>query len=161
MRVTFLTLLLVTMLATPVQGDGGRIAWTGERSGRRAAIVVAPVAPRVGGVQLDWIGPSDGEGSVRAEHETGLLIEAPLVRQNGEWHAILEMFAEGRWTVRLDPDGVGGEDPIEIPIEIGPAIPPWQTQWPWVLAWVPMVAVGMFVAMRRRILPRDSQEDPR
>ena len=158
MRFALLSMLLVSIIAVPAAADGGRIAWTGERGGRRAAIVVAPVAPRVGSVQFDWIGPSNGQGSVQADHETGIRIEAPLLRRNGEWHSILEMFAEGRWSVRLDPDGAGGEEPIEIPIEIGPAIPQWRTQWPWIFAWVPMVAVGLLVAMRRRILPRDSPE---
>ena len=159
MRVALLLLLMVLVPATPVCADGGRIAWTGERAGRRAAIVVAPVAPRVGTVQLDWIGPSDGGGSVQARHESGLLVEASLSPRNGEWHSILDLFAEGRWTIRLDPDGPGVEEAIEVPVEIGPAIPEWRTQWPWILAWVPMVAIGLFVAVRRRILTTQPREE--
>ena len=101
MRSTFLFMLVICLLASPAPADGGRIAWTGERAGRRAAIVVAPVAPRIGALQIDWIGPSEGGGSVKARHETGILLDAPLVRQGDEWHAVLEMFAEGRWSVTM------------------------------------------------------------
>ena len=158
MRSTFLFMLVICLLASPAPADGGRIAWTGERAGRRAAIVVAPVAPRIGALQIDWIGPSEGGGSVKARHETGILLDAPLVRQGDEWHAVLEMFAEGRWSVRVDPDGDGDEAAIEIPIEIGPAIPEWRTQWPWMFAWVPMVAVGLFAGVRRRAASPRSRE---
>lgn len=155
MRAFLLLLALFATSSVPVLADGGRIAWTGERDGRRAAIVVAPVAPRTGLVRIDWIGPGEDGGVVRMEHETGLLLEAPLLARGAEWHAELEVLAPGAWAVRLDPDGSGEVAPIEFPIQVGPPIPEWRTQWIWIFAWIPMVAIGMFTAGRRRMLPRD------
>lgn len=155
MRVCLLVLASYLSLSAAVHADGGRITWTGERDGRRAAIVVAPVAPRIGLVRVDWIGPGDDAGMVRMVHEGGMSMEAPLLSRGGERHAEFEVLAPGIWTVRLDPDGPGEVEPIEFPMEVGPPIPEWRTQSIWIFSWVPMVAIGMFVAARRRMVPPD------
>ncbi len=155
MRVRLLVLASYMSLSAAVHANGGRITWTGERDGRRAAIVVAPVAPRIGLVRVDWIGPGDDAGIVRMVHEAGMSMEAPLLSRGGERHAEFEVLAPGIWTVRLDPDGPGEVEPIEFPMEVGPPIPEWRTQSIWIFSWVPMVAIGMFVAARRRMVPPD------
>lgn len=144
-----LTLALL-LVGDVVHGDGGRIAWFGERDGRRAAVIVSPAAPRVGLLRIDWVGTATGEGVVEATHEAGMREDADFVKVGDEWHASFELFAEGRWELKIDPDGVGPLTGVTVPVEIGPPIPAWRTQWPWLLAWIPMAGAGLYAAFRRR-----------
>lgn len=141
------------LVVDPVQGDGGRIAWSGERDGRRAAVIVSPVAPRVGVLRIDWVGAANENGTVEAVHELDIRQDGGFVKVGDEWHASLELFVEGRWALAIDPDGAGPLTGVTVPVEIGPPIPAWRTQWPWLLAWIPMLGVGLYAAFRRR-LPR-------
>lgn len=145
--------LWILSIVDPVQGDGGRIAWSGERDGRRAAVIVSPVAPRVGVLRIDWVGAANEAGTVEAVHELDIRQDAGFVKVGDEWHASLELFVEGRWTLAIDPDGAGPLTGVTVPVEIGPPIPAWRTQWPWLLAWIPMLGVGLYASFRRR-LPR-------
>ncbi len=146
--------VLAIVLAQPAaHADGGRIAWTGERGGVTGTIVVAPVAPRIGVVQLDWIGPlpEATAGLVRATHEYAVDAEAGFERRGPEeHHATLELLAPGRWDLVVDPDGDGPLAAVELVIEVGGPLPAWRTQWPWLFSWVPLTAIGWYAASRRR-----------
>ena len=137
-------------LGDVARGDGGRIAWSGERDGRRAAVIISPAAPRVGLLRIDWVGTATADGVVEATHEAGMREDADFVNVGEEWHASFELFAEGRWELKIDPDGAGPLTGVTVPVEIGPPIPAWRTQWPWLLAWIPMVGIGLYAAFRRR-----------
>ena len=142
--------LVPCLVLGSASADGGRIAWTGERDGSRSAIVVAPLAPRIGTVRIDWIGRMDEDAHVVASHdETGFRVREPIVRVGDEGHALLELSLDGRWSIDVVPSREAAADPIRIPIEVGPAMPGWRSQWPWMFAWVPMVGVGLAAAVRR------------
>ena len=67
-----------------------------------------------------------------------------------EHHAELELLAPGLWDLQVDPDGEGPMEAVEVSIELGPPAPAWRSQLIWLLAWIPMVAIGLYAGSRRR-----------
>ena len=69
--VSLLSCVAVSLCTPDAVADGGAVVWTGERLGQRAAVVVAPAAPRAGVVEISWIGFVHEGAFVRATHEDG------------------------------------------------------------------------------------------
>lgn len=139
------------LLSTPpAVADGGRIVWAGTRGDVAAAIIVAPAAPRVGAIRIDWVGPADPQGVVHAMHENGLRERGLMVMRGDEHHVEFELLVPGLWELQVDPDGDGPMQGVEVSIELGPPLPAWRSQLVWLLAWIPMVAVGLYAGSRRR-----------
>ena len=136
----------------PVCADGGVVAWDGTATDDPALLIVAPPAPVVGPLSLDWIGPSGNHASVRATHEDGMVAIADFDGDSSvtERHATLELLAPGRWTIEVTPGVERVDGPILALVEIGPPPGGAASYWPYLFAWVPMVGVGLFAASRRR-----------
>ncbi len=136
----------------PVCADGGVVAWDGTTTDDPALLIVAPPAPVVGPLSLDWIGPSGDGASVRASHEDGMVAIADFDGDPSsiERHAVLELLAPGRWTIEVTPGVDRADGPILALVEIGPPPGGATSYWPYLFAWVPMVGVGLFAASRRR-----------
>ena len=147
--------LLFTMplwIATvPAEADGGGVVWTGLRLDRPPAVIVSPPAPRIGEIEIAWVGARHPEASVTARHVDGLELlaafEPGLLAD--EHRALLDLGIPGAWSMRLDPDGEGPAAPVVFELVVGDAIPPWRTMWPAIFAWVPLVAIGLAAAWRR------------
>ena len=120
---------------------------------RRAAVVVAPAAPRAGVVEISWIGFVHEGAFVRATHEDGSVGIAPLFRQvlDGEVRAVLELSKHGQWSVELDPDGDSEAEPARFSIEVAPSLPPWSAHLLELFIWIPLVAIALFAAHRRSL----------
>ena len=151
--VSLLSCIAVSLCTPDAFADGGAVVWTGERLGQRAAVVVAPAAPRVGVVEISWIGIVDEGAFVRATHEDGSVGIAPLFRQvlDGEVRAVLELSKYGQWSVELDPDGDSEAEPARFSIEVAPSLPPWSAHLLELFIWIPLVAIALFAAHRRSL----------
>lgn len=155
-RTVTAAILAGCLASAAAHADGGRIAWTGTRDDVPGTIVIAPMAPRVGVVRLDWVGllPEQATAVVRARHAYAVEVAAVFeARGLEDHHATLELFAPGRWELAVDPDGDGPLEPVDLVIEIGGPLPAWRSQWPWLFSWVPVTALGWYAAGRRRSNP--------
>ncbi|MCP4797780.1 MAG: hypothetical protein GY885_16640 [Phycisphaeraceae bacterium] len=147
--------LLATMplwIATvPALADGGVVVWTGLRLDRPSAVIVSPPAPRIGGMEIAWVGVRHPEASVTARHVDGVEVlagfEPGLLAD--EHRALLDLAIPGAWSMRLDPDGEGPAAAVVFDVVVGDAVPPWRTMWPAIFAWVPLAAIGLAAAWRR------------
>lgn len=128
------------------------MAWDGTTGDDPALLIVAPPAPVVGPLALDWIGASGDRATVRAVHDDGMVAVAEFDGDAStlERHAVLELLAPGRWTLEMTPGVDRGDGPVLAVVEIGGPPGGIRDHWPYLFAWVPMVGVGLFAASRRR-----------
>ncbi len=148
----FLILLTLTLCSRPAWGDGGVVAWDGTRSESPALLIVAPPAPVVGPLAIDWIGRSGERAVIRAVHEDGMVAAAEFDGDADtlERHAVLLLDAPGRWRLEVEIGIERSDGPVRAVVEIGPPPGSAASYWPYLFAWVPMVGVGLFAAARRR-----------
>ncbi|RPG16474.1 MAG: hypothetical protein CBB69_008585 [Phycisphaera sp. TMED9] len=149
-------MVLASFLAMPVsqvEADGGVVVWTGTRSERPAAVVVSPPAPRVGVIEIAWVGPRDPAAEAIVRHAGGTRMRSGFVdaRIDGEFKASFEIAVPGTWSVEIDPDGDGVAVPVRFDIVVGGPIPAWRSLWLPLFAWVPLVGVGLLAAWRRAV----------
>ena len=146
-----LFLMPLWLVTVPALSDGGVVVWTGARLDQPSAVIVSPPAPRVGALEIAWVGLRNPEASLTARHVDGLEIrtdfEPGLLAE--EHCALLELTVPGAWSMRLDPDGDGPAAAVTFEVVVGDALPPWRSMWPAIFAWVPMVAIGLGAAWRR------------
>lgn len=153
-RMPAVTLLLVAVaaMAPSAHADGGAVMASVDSGGRRVTVFVAPVAPRAGTIEVSVlrVGAADSEEEpappimITARLPGGALERsAPMStrHQGNRWFesAWLDLPAEGRWSIVVD--GGAGWPSASFDLEVGPPLPPWRTQWPWLLAWVPLTAL--------------------
>jgi hypothetical protein len=139
------------LVAVPALADGGVVVWTGLRLDRPSAVIVSPPAPRIGEIEIAWVGARRQEASITARHVDGVEVVAgfePGLLAD-EHRALLDLAIPGAWSMRLDPDGEGPAPPVVFEIIVGDAVPPWRALWPAIFAWVPLVAIGLAAAWRR------------
>lgn len=119
--------------------DGGVPILVSTLGGRTWTLMMRPASPSVGPIELDLLG-SDG---------TAALLE--MRERNGPWeaisfeagpdprvvHARTELESAGPCEFRLRVGGV--DTPVEARVEVSERSAAVSTQWPWALAWVPMV----------------------
>ncbi len=159
-RARFMIAIAALAHASAVWADGGIVAWSGERLNQRAAVIVSPAAMRVGLVEFVWIGAHREGAVVIATNSAGQRLDCPLregatVEGGGtELRAALELPSEGSWTIEVDPDGEGTAASAVFSLEVGPPLPAWSAVWPYLFAWIPMVAIGLFAARRSHRAPK-------
>ena len=141
----------VSMPVSQVTADGGVVVWTGTRSEHPAAVVVSPPAPRVGLIEIAWIGTRDAAAEVIVRHSDGTVMRSGFreVRIDGEFKADFELAVPGTWSIEIDPDGDGAADPVRFDVVVGGPIPPWRSLWMAIFAWIPLVGIGLVAAWRR------------
>lgn len=147
-------LVLISVLlspAVPAVADGGMVVWTGVRLDRPSAVIVSPPAPRIGPIEIAWIGTPHPAATISARHVDGIEMLAAFEPERfaDEHHAFLALEVPGAWSMRLDPDGEGPAPPVLFEVVVGDAVPPWRSLWPAIFAWVPMLAIGLGAAWRR------------
>jgi hypothetical protein len=147
-------IVLALFLSMPVNqatADGGVVVWTGTRLERPAAVVVSPPAPRVGLIEIAWIGERDPAAEVIVRHADGILMRSGFgdARIDGEFKADFEIDLPGTWSVEIDPDGDGAARPVRFDVVVGGPIPPWRSLWMPLFAWIPLVGIGLVAAWRR------------
>ncbi len=151
--------------------DGGVTAAVSRDGARRAVAFVAPIAPRTGEIDVSVLlsptPPAALEGPrLRAVHlESGLERDAaaqPAHQGNRLLRsALLELPRPGRWRIEIDRLDATTPDEawpgLSFEIEVSPPLPPWRTQWPWLLAWIPITAILFWrdrLAGRAPLTPR-------
>lgn len=161
---------ILIMLVREVSADGGVTAGSRAEGPARTTAFVEPVAPRVGPVDVSVLltpqpiafeGSSDDprHGAVRllvvATHiESGIErsdMATPAHRGNRLLRScVLQLPRDGRWRIEVLPGCDLLHRSLQLPsgwpsltfeIEVAPSLPPWRTQWPWLLAWIPMTAL--------------------
>ncbi len=142
--------LIASVWSTSVIADGGAVVWMGERSGTRGVVLVAPASPRVGEVEIAWIGAIEGEVTVVAAHDCGAVVFASCARTRirDEVHGILPLSRAGVWKVELDWDGAGAGESVLFDIIVDEPLPRWTTLSMYLFAWVPMSLLGVLAASR-------------
>ena len=143
--------LWLLMPVNMAAADGGAVAWTGTRLEQPAAVVVSPPSPRVGAIEIAWIGARDAAAEVILRHEDGTVMRSAFesARIDGEFKADFEVERPGTWLVEIDPDGEGAAEPVRFNVVVGGPIPPWRSLWMPLFAWVPLVLIGLAAAWRR------------
>jgi|GEM_PF-2157296 len=133
--------------------DGGAVVWAGTRLEQPAAVVVSPSAPRVGSIEVAWIGARDAAAEVTIRHEGGTVMRSAFetARIDGEFKADFEVEFPGTWFVEIDPDGEGAAEPVRFDVVVGGPIPPWRSLWMPLFAWVPLVLIGLAAAWRKAV----------
>ena len=153
-RMRWLACLVVMsswLVAVPALADGGVVVWTGVRLDQPSAVIASPPAPRIGEIEIAWVGARRPEASITARHVDGVEVLAgfePALLAD-EHRALLDLAIPGTWSMRLDPDGEGPALPVRFEVVVGDAVPPWRSLWPAIFAWVPLAAIGLGAAWRR------------
>ncbi len=133
------------------EADGGAVVWTGERLGAAAAILVSPASPRVGTIDVAWIGDPRAAMQVVATHESGVRITAVCLASDAakETHAQLLLSTAGAWRIEIQPNAAVNAAPVSVELVVDEAMPNWSSFALYLFAWVPLAAIGGFAAARR------------
>jgi hypothetical protein len=147
-----LSLLILLLLAPRAMGDGGVPIASRVTDAGRVTLLMAPSRPVVGPVRFTLLGPGQGHRDVEVlqdEHRERTPLEAEPGRPG--WHATLAFGQAGPARVIVHD---GGDAPVLVTeVVVSPADAPWLDRLPWMLAWVPVLALVMLREwrVRRRI----------
>lgn len=119
--------------------DGGVPILVVKAGDRSWTLLVRPAQPTVGPIELDLLGPA-GSGAVLALREQdgpweALSFEAGADPRVMHARATLERPGACEFRLRIGDQAAPSQARIEVVERPGAAT----TQWPWILAWIPMV----------------------
>jgi len=154
-------LLLMSLACGRAIADGGVTADARSDGGAHAIAFVAPIAPRVGVIDVSVLlspspPPSLQGPLIRAVHlESGIersAVAMPAHQGNRLLRStVLEVPRPGRWRIEVAPlcdearASNADDEPrwpsLSFEIEVAPGLPPWRSQWLWLFAWIPLSAL--------------------
>ena len=135
--------LVALVTATPVaHGDGGALVARGDlEHGEPAAVFVSPVPPRVGLVTIEAASASWRATPPRVVISRGDLVLSGVATPSpiDPLASVVEFEVPSEGTWRIVVESAAGR--LEADVPIAPEPPPWRARLPWMLAWVPAVAI--------------------
>jgi hypothetical protein len=137
--VASLACLVALAVARLAWCDGGVPILVSTAGGRTWTLMMRPASPSVGPIELDLLG-LDGAAALLEMREQDGPWEALSFEAGADprvVHARTELERAGACEFRLRVGGV--DTPVEARVEVAERSAAVSTQWPWALAWVPMV----------------------
>lgn len=139
-------LVAITMVSTQVAcADGGVPIDSRVVGGERLTLLMAPAGPRIGTGRFTLLGHRGGPVDIQVrdgDHRERTPLEPEAGRPG--LHAELEFVTEGPALVTVHA-GTTAAPLLQAEVMVGPAKTAWMAQWPWILAWLPMLGL---VALR-------------
>jgi hypothetical protein len=146
-----LLVLLLPLICTPWAGaDGGVPIGSRVVHGVRVTLLMAPADARVGPVRFTLLGHEAGPVDIEVmagDHRERTPLEPEAGRPG--LHARLEFEQAGSAMVTVRA-GAAEEPLLRVEVPVGPTGDAWTGQWPWLLAWVPMLALVLVREWRDR-----------
>jgi hypothetical protein len=153
--------LILLLLAPRALGDGGVPIASRVTDAGRVTLLMAPSRPVVGPVRFTLLGPGQGHRDVEVlqdAHRERTPLEAEPGRPG--WHTTLAFGQAG--PARIIVHDAADQAPLIAEVVVSPADAPWIDRLPWMLAWVPVLALVMLREWRvwRRIHCRRQHGEP-
>lgn len=150
-RASAIALAAVVPLLPPqaAHADGGALVARGTlANGEPAAVFVAPVPPRVGLVLIEAASKSWRETPPRVALSRGdtILSDVATPSPIDPLASVVEFSIPEAGDWRLVVESEAGRLEATVPIASRP--PPWRSRLPWMLAWVPAVALLLWLRPR-------------
>lgn len=165
LRLAILTVLAAT---TATFADGGIVRHVQNAGPWRVTVFTSPTPFRAGPVDISFLIQDAATGDAILDAAIDLTAEGPTgtvhttaTRTNATnrmlYAALLTLPALGEWSFTAGMTRAGHAETISFSIPVAPALPPWQTYWPWFS--VPMIGIWLFVAHQAIVWQRHAHEN--